>query len=79
MPDKNWDLGGGVGVGVRGHGERKVRRGGWGDYGGMGWLGWRKGRYESREEDILIKGVMLGLARDLTLQGFPAVHGDVPS
>ena len=39
----------------------------------------RKGGYGSREVDILIKGAILGLARDLTLEGFPGVQGDVPS
>ena len=33
-------------------------------------MGWRKGRYGSSEVDILIKGAILGLARDLTLEGF---------
>ena len=45
----------------------------WGELGGMGWLRWRKGLYGSREEDILIKGAILGLARDLALEGFPGV------
>ena len=45
----------------------------------MGQLRWRKSRYGSREVDILIKGATLGLARDLTLEGFPGVQGDVPS
>ena len=47
----------------------------WGEPGGVGWLRWRKGGYGSREEDILIKGAILGLA----LEGFPGVQGDVPS
>ena len=34
-------------------------------------MGWRKGGYGSREVNILIKGAILGLARDLTLEGFP--------
>ena len=51
----------------------------WGELGGMGRLGWRKGGYGSREVDILIKGAILELARDLTLEGFPGVQGDVPS
>ena len=50
-------------MGVWRHGERKVRRGGWGDPGGMGWWGWRKGGFGSREVEILIKGAILGLAR----------------
>ena len=79
MPGKNWELRAGSGVGVRGDEERKGRRGGWGELGGMGWLGWRKGGYGSREVDILIKGAILGLARDLTLEGFPGIQGDVPS
>ena len=40
---------------------------------------WRKGRYSSREEDIFIKGAILGLARELALEGISGVHGDVPS
>ena len=51
----------------------------WAELRGIGWLRWRKGAYESREEDILIKGAILGLARDLTLEGFPGIQGDVPS
>ena len=50
-----------------------------GELWGMGWVGWRKGGYGSREVNILIKEAILGLARDLTLEGFPGVHGDVPS
>ena len=42
-------------------------------------MGCRKDGYGSREVDILIKGAILGLARDLTLEGFPGVQGDVPS
>ena len=79
MPGKNWEIGGEGGVGVWGYGERKVRRGGWGDPGGMGWLGWSKGGYGIREAYILIKVAILGLARDLTLEGFPGVQGDVPN
>ena len=37
-----------------------------------GWVG-------NREVNILIKGAILGLARNLTLEGFPGVQGDVPS
>ena len=33
----------------------------------------------SREVYILIKRVILRLARDLTLEGFPGIQGDVPS
>ena len=43
----------------------------WGELGGMGWVGWRKGGYGSRKVDILTKGAILGLTRDLTLEGFP--------
>ena len=42
-----------------------------GELGGTGWVGWRKGGYGSREVNILIKGAILGFARDLTLEGFP--------
>ena len=42
-----------------------------GELGGIGWVGWRKGRYGNREVNILIKGAILGFARDLTLEGFP--------
>ena len=51
----------------------------WGELGGVGGLRWRKDRYRSREEDILIKGAILGSARDLALEGIPGDHGDVPS
>ena len=34
-------------------------------------MGWRKGGYGSREVNILIKGVILWFARDLTLEKFP--------
>ena len=34
-------------------------------------MGWRKDGYGSREVNILIKGAILGLARDLILEGFP--------
>ena len=66
-------------MGIRGDGERERKKVVWGEFGGMGWLERRKGGYGSREEDILIKGAILGLARDLTLEGFPGVQGDVPS
>ena len=42
-----------------------------GELGRMGWVGWRKGGYESREVNTLIKGAILGFARDLSLEGFP--------
>ena len=51
----------------------------WGELGVVGWLRWRKDGYGSREGDILIKGAILGLARGLTLKGFPGIHGDVRS
>ena len=51
----------------------------WGELGGMGWLRWRKGRCRNREVDILSKGVILGLVRDLTLEGFLGVQGGVPN
>ena len=51
----------------------------WVKLGGTVWVGWRKGGYGSREVNILIKGAILGLARDWTLEGFPGVQGDVPS
>ena len=41
-----------------------------GKFGGMRWVGLRKGRYGNREVNILIKGAILGFARDLTLEGF---------
>ena len=40
----------------------------------MGWVGWRKGGYGNREVNILIKGAILGFARDLTLEGFPGTR-----
>ena len=43
----------------------------WGQLGGMGWVEWRKDGYGSREINILIKGAILGFARDLFLEGFP--------
>ena len=49
------------------------------ELGEMGWLRWTKSRYGSREEDILTKGTILGLARDLALERFPGVQGDFPS
>ena len=58
---------------------RMEKREDWGELGGMEWLRWRKGGYGSREEDILNKEAILGLARDLALEGFPGVQGDVPS
>ena len=49
-----------------------------GELGGMRWMGWRKGGYGSREVGILIKEAILGLARDLALEGLTGVQ-DVPS
>ena len=65
-----------------GEGERGREKGERKDWGELGEVeGWRrrKGDYKSREEDIYIKGAILGLARDLALEGIPGVHGDVPS
>ena len=65
-----WRSGGdGVGGGEMGReqGEHKD----WEELGGVGWLRWRKGGYGSKEEDILIKGAILGFARDLALEEFP--------
>ena len=39
-------------------------------------MGWRKGGYGSREVNILIKGVILGFARDFILEGFPGPGRD---
>ena len=50
----------------------------WRVLGGVGVWRCRKGEYRSREEDIYIKGSILGLVRDLALKGIPGVHGDVP-
>ena len=33
----------------------------------------------SKKENIYIKGAILGLTRDLALEGIPGVHGDVLS
>ena len=52
-------------------GREKGEREDSGKLGGMGWVGWRKGGYGSREVNILIKGAILGFARDLILEGFP--------
>ena len=40
------------------------------ELGVMGWVGWRKGGYGIRDINILIKGAILGFARDLT-RGVP--------
>ena len=49
-----------------------------GELGGMGWVGWRKCGYGSREVNILIKGTILGFARDLTLEGLPVTRRGPP-
>ena len=51
----------------------------WVELMGMEWLRWRKSLYGINEEDILLKGAILGLVRDLCLQRFPGVQGDFPS
>ena len=83
MPGKSWKHGGGDrsrgGVGRRGVGREKGERTDWREFGGVGRSRWRKGRYRSREEDTYIKGSILRLARDLSLEGIPGFHGDVPS
>ena len=38
-------------------------------------MGWMKNRCGSREVNILIKGAILGFARDLILEGFPGPRG----
>ena len=40
---------------------------------------WRKDRDESKERDVLIEGVIMGLARNLALEKFPGIHKDDPS
>ena len=72
-------IGVGVGLGEGKRGREKRERKDWRELGGVGGWRWRKGRYRSREEDIYIEGAILGLARDLALEGIPGVHGDVPS
>ena len=42
-------------------------------------VGMEEGWMWSREVYILIKGAILGLARVLTLEGFPGVQGDFPN
>ena len=61
-------------MGVRRDGKREGRWGEWGELGGMGWVGWRKGAYGSTEVNILIKGAILGFAKDLILEGFPGTR-----
>ena len=41
-----------------------------GELGGMGCVEWRKGGYGNSEVNILIKGAIVGFARDLSLEGF---------
>ena len=60
-------------------GRQKEEGEGRGELWGVKWLRWRKDRYGSREEDILIKGGIVELARVLTLERVPDVHRDVPS
>ena len=43
---------------------------------GSGMVEMKKGGYGSREEDFIIKGAILGLARDLALEGFPGPRRD---
>ena len=42
----------------------------------MGRVGWSKDGYGSRKVNILIKGAILGFARDLSLEGFPGPRRD---
>ena len=83
MQGKSWEHRDGVGVGVGlGEAERGREKGekkDWRELGGVGGWRWRKGGYRSREEDTYSKGSILGLARDLALEGIPGVHGDVSS
>ena len=79
MPGKTWVYGGGDGLGVRGHGERKVRRGTMGRPWENGMIGMEEGWIWKQAKRYLNLEAILGLARDLTLEGFPGVHGDVPS
>ena len=64
-----------------GSGEMEREKGEGKDWGKLeevvGWR-WRKGGYGSREE-IYIKEAILGLARDLALEGFPGVHRMSPA
>ena len=57
-------------------GREKGEREDSGELGRMGWVGWRKGGYGSRKVNILIKGAILGFARDLILEGFPGTRRD---
>ena len=41
--------------------------------------GMEEGWIWEQEVNILIKGAILVFARDLTLEGFPGIQGDVPS
>ena len=40
---------------------------------------WGRTETESKERDILIEGVIMGLARNLVLEKFPGIHKDEPS
>ena len=54
-------------MGKRGRGKGEGKH--WRELGGVGGWRWGKGGYRSREEVIYIKGAILGLARDLALEG----------
>ena len=41
-------------------------------------MGWRKGGNGSSKVNILIKGAILGFARDLTLEEFPCPRRGTP-
>ena len=56
-----------------------MKRREWEELGGMGWLGWRKSGYGSRKVYIFIKGAILELARDWTLEGFSGVQEMSPA
>ena len=42
----------------------------------MGWVEWRKDGYGSRKVNISTKGAILGLVRDLILEGVPVPRKD---
>ena len=73
MLGKSWEHGGGVGVGKGKRRREKGEEKEWGELGGVGGWRWRNGGSRSREEDIYIKGGILGLARDLALEEIPGV------
>ena len=66
-----------LGEGEKGRGKGEGKN--WQELGGVGGWRWRKGGYGSWEEDTYSKGSILGLARDLALEGIPGVHGEFPS